>query len=802
MNTAPQPPVVRTGYRNLWTLGLAAAALVANYFPPVLFANHTLVLGAVFYWVALRLLDPGRAGVVLLAGAGILWERWGQPYSAGLIALEAIAVGAAWRRGRNPLVADLGFWLVVGTPLSWFLYRHVTPIPSPSFEQALVVQPLNGLLAVWIAYLLREQIPGTPRDTARDFRGVLLRRYVAFGTLPVVAATLIAVRSFEARALAEADANLRSSALNLSGMLSQHVAEASASVREFAARQRVPGWTLDPATLRRELDTLHARSGVFITLLAADAEGRIAATAPSGRPRAPNRSPRDEQVTDRDYFTIPMLTGRPLVSGVFRGRGLGRDLLIAVSAPIMGPDGRPAGIIEGSLMVSTLEEIIRRASTGPQGRVLLADSRLQVIAGSGFEEAPLQSLQGTSLGRLITNRRPKPVRFTGDQAGRRVSYLSTTLPLPELGWSLTVQREWADVLRPVVTAYLWSTLIVVATVLAASLFATWSLRGFLQAWRNLIAFAHAPTERVDALRESALLDLPLEFRELIRDLAAMADRLKDESRRNQELLAGLEARVRERTRDLEQAVANALAADRAKGAFLATVSHELRTPLTAIITGVRLLRLSPEGRPDREARTLETLEKSSQALMAVISDILDYSTLEAGALRMQAAPFAPAQLAADVESILEPAAHRAGLAMRAIADHPRDLAWKGDAQRVKQVLLNLAGNAVKFAPAGEIRIAVWTTEEPRRLWFSVTDEGPGIPADRLESVFEPFVQLETNRVQSHAGTGLGLSISRRLVELMGGRIRAVDTGGRGARFEFWLPEEPPAPNPPAGPPVQ
>ena len=72
MNTAPQPPVVRTGYRNLWTLGLAAAALVANYFPPVLFANHTLVLGAVFYWVALRLLDPGRAGVVLLAGAGIL----------------------------------------------------------------------------------------------------------------------------------------------------------------------------------------------------------------------------------------------------------------------------------------------------------------------------------------------------------------------------------------------------------------------------------------------------------------------------------------------------------------------------------------------------------------------------------------------------------------------------------------------------------------------------------------------------------------------------------------------------------
>jgi signal transduction histidine kinase len=119
---------------------------------------------------------------------------------------------------------------------------------------------------------------------------------------------------------------------------------------------------------------------------------------------------------------------------------------------------------------------------------------------------------------------------------------------------------------------------------------------------------------------------------------------------------------------------------------------------------------------------------------------------------------------------------------------------------VKQVLLNLAGNALKFTPAGRVEITTWMTDEPRQLWFAVTDTGPGIPAGQLESVFEPFVQLATNRVQSAAGTGLGLSISRRLVELMGGKIRAVDTGGRGARFEFWLPEEPASAEPPAGPP--
>jgi two-component system CheB/CheR fusion protein len=182
--------------------------------------------------------------------------------------------------------------------------------------------------------------------------------------------------------------------------------------------------------------------------------------------------------------------------------------------------------------------------------------------------------------------------------------------------------------------------------------------------------------------------------------------------------------------------------------------------------------------------------------MAVISDVLDYSRLEAGAVRPEEGDFPPAALLTEVTSIMEPEARRKGLELLPGHSLPADRVWRSDVRRVKQVLLNLVGNAVKFTPAGRIEITAWTTEDPRRLWFAVSDAGPGIPPDRLERVFEPFFQLETNQVHPQAGTGLGLSISRRLVELMGGKIHAVDTGGRGARFEFWLPGEPPPAHPP------
>jgi signal transduction histidine kinase len=294
------------------------------------------------------------------------------------------------------------------------------------------------------------------------------------------------------------------------------------------------------------------------------------------------------------------------------------------------------------------------------------------------------------------------------------------------------------------------------------------------------------------LAKSARLDLPQEFYDLLGNLANMAQRLESAQRIRDQLLAELESRVKARTQELESALLIAQAADRAKSVFLATVSHEFRTPLTSIFMSISLLKKGDTCSSDRAIRALATLEKSSQVLMNVISDVIEYSELEAGNIAIASSPFRPAALMAEVGALVDPGAARAQLAVRVTAGHAPDLAWQGDRQHLRQVLLKLAGNAVKFTVAGQVEISS-RLEEPtpgsRRLYFAVKDSGPGIPADRMEAIFRPFVQLETNRVLSQAGTGLGLSISRRLVELMGGAISVTSTVGVGSCFEFWIPEE-------------
>jgi len=787
------------------TAVLCGLAVYADWFAPGVFFGHSLVLGMVFYLVGVRLVGPYAALAVLAAGTFTLTTKWQQPFTALLIALEGLAVAGAWRRRINPLLADVAYWTVLGTPLSWFLYRHVVVIPDPSFMQALVLQPANGLIAVWLSYLVIEQLPAAPGwerpESAGTFRAVLLRRYLMFGTLPVLIGGLLAARTFEQRALSEAQANLDATTRNLAAQVARHVAGGLGVIERLAARHAEENWFTDRARLNAELAAARASAGDFLSLIAVDPRGNVVAGASATGILPANTADASVNVADRDYFREPMASARSHVSGVFRGRGFGRDLLVAVSAPVISRSGEPLGVIEGSMTVESILALLQRQAENHGMRLLLTDRRVRVITGRGFPHGPLEHLDTLPLGRLIGARTPRPTRFNGDSAERPVTYLSMSLPVPGLDWTLTVQREWRDVIRPVVNVYGWILLVTLATALIASLSATWSVRDLLAGWQALIQFSLAPAGHGALLEDSSRLRrLPLEFRDVMRRLAEMARRLDSETRKREQLLRELESRVQERTRELEQALVAAKSADRAKGAFLATVTHELRTPLTSIITGTRLLRMGWKDRNDVVERTLSTLEKSSQVLMSVISDVLDYSKLEAGVIHLEVTRFRPADILGDVTAILEPAARKADLELRVAPGLPPDLEWNGDVPRLRQVLLNLAGNAVKFTNGPAVEIACQTGGEgpAARLWFHVTDQGPGIPADRQEAIFEPFVQLETNQVMSQAGTGLGLSICRRLVQAMGGDLALDSEVGRGSRFSFWIPREPPVNRPRPG----
>ena len=252
----------------------------------------------------------------------------------------------------------------------------------------------------------------------------------------------------------------------------------------------------------------------------------------------------------------------------------------------------------------------------------------------------------------------------------------------------------------------------------------------------------------------------------------------------------LEARVAERTteiaekvRELEVSEARAQEASEAKGRFLAHMSHELRTPLNAILGFVQLMERTPARTKD-DRDSLSVITRSGQHLLALINDVLSIAKIEAGQQSRHDAPFDLHRLVADLESLFSVRAEESGLNLevRTAKGVPRYVT--GDEGKIRQVLVNLLGNAFKFTQQGEVRLSLAT--EGERVSFAVDDSGPGLTPEEIAILAGPFAQTSRGK-RAREGTGLGLAISRSFIALMGGELRIESTPGRGSRFSFTLP---------------
>ena len=787
---------------------LGALGFALNGLQVPVFGEVSLVFGGVFALLAALALGPFYGALAAFVAGSRTWWLWGHPFAMVIAVLEAAAIGSMVRRRGTPaVVSSLAFWAFAGVPLLALIYG-VGWLKTSTTEVAWAIflkQPINGLFNVLLAELLlmlqpvRRHLVGLGSTQDRQtIRGLLIHGITLLATVPLLALATIHSQAYSSQSQQAIEDALVGVTREVGGRVDGHLIAHRDAIVALAESLDVDIRVDSERVTRRLEETKRVYEG-FLTLLATDEEGTLRAACPRSRLEGVQELP---SIKDREYFRQPFESGEPFISEAFRGRGFGEDPIVAISAPYPGGSRNIRGVVEGSLNLSYFKSFAQEDERLAEKPLLILDSADRVIfASPGLPFDPLENLAGSPL--LLAASRHEGVfrhRLSLEE-GLDATFLVSRIRSMTSGWKVFVHLPIQELHRGLQHYYLASSLGVLTAILLSLLLARLIADRVtipLEALLGRIRRFQIPGSGARPQEEEAE-DAPLEIHQLIDDFQGLSQRLNESygqlktgleererlNRDLQALLTDLDVQVKRRTAELSEAKRRAETSNRAKGDLLASTSHEIRTPMNGIVGMAELLLEEPLG--SRQKSYAEAIHNSAEALLRILDDVLDFSKIEAGKLSLEAVDFRPRSLVDGVVTLLTPRAREQGIDLEQEVAPDLPARFRGDPARLRQVLINLVGNAIKFTEKGKVTVRVRPERrfaDSTQIYFEVLDTGIGIPEEASSGLFQPFFQstLSTNRI--YGGTGLGLAICKQIVDLMGGQIGFDSTPGKGSTFWF------------------